>query len=79
MLLPLSPTPKHDHAPGTATAIYTALTDAAANPTGRDQKMGSLRTANLKHNRAFAFAVKATKEANTAIVAPAKAKKAKAA
>lgn len=41
--------------------------------------MGSLRTANLKHNRAFAFAVKATKDTRTAPVAPAKAKKAKAA
>ena len=38
--------------------------------------MGSLRTANLKHNRAFTFAVKATKDAKTA---PVKAKKAKAA
>lgn len=39
--------------------------------------MGSLRTANLKHNRAFVFAVKTAKDARTAPVAPAKAKKAK--
>lgn len=41
--------------------------------------MGSLRTANLKHNRAIAFAVKANREIQAAPVAPAKAKKAKAA
>ncbi len=33
--------------------------------------MGSLRTANLKHNRAFAYAVKATKDAKATPVAPA--------
>lgn len=41
--------------------------------------MGSLRTANFKHNRAVALAVKTTQDAKAAPVAPAKAKKAKAA
>jgi len=34
--------------------------------------MGSLRTANNKHNRAVALAVKTTKDAKTATAAPAK-------
>ena len=34
--------------------------------------MGSLRTANTKHNRAVALAVKTTKDAKTAAVAPVK-------
>ncbi len=41
--------------------------------------MGSLRTANLKHNRAIATAVRANRDAKAPPVAPAKAKKAKAA
>jgi hypothetical protein len=41
--------------------------------------MGSLRTANLKHNRALAYAVRTSKDAKAAPVAPAKAKKTKAA
>jgi len=37
--------------------------------------MGSLRTANTKHNRAVAQAVKITKDARAAAVAPANAAK----
>lgn len=41
--------------------------------------MGSLRTANLKHNRAVAFAVKANRDAKAALLAPATTTKIKAA
>ena len=40
--------------------------------------MGSLRTANNNHKRAVAHAVKATRDARAAPVAPAKAKAKKA-